>query len=29
MNPNVGGHFGAAGLEKLGRAAGEALAAIL
>lgn len=29
MNPTVGGHFGAVGLEKLGRAAGEALAAIL
>ncbi|MBR6557176.1 MAG: hypothetical protein IKT60_07075 [Clostridia bacterium] len=29
MNPNVGGHFGAVGLEKLGRAAGEALAKLL
>ncbi|MBR3691590.1 MAG: hypothetical protein IKL89_02670 [Clostridia bacterium] len=29
MNPHVGGHFGAAGLQKLGRAAGEALAKLL
>ena len=28
MNPNIGGHFGAVGLERLGKAAGAALAAL-